>query len=255
MFDCARWILSALLIVSFCAAGCGEDTSSETSSSEGAPAAVDDAAAAGEDGATADETETADAEAAPPAEAPAGPVGLMKEVAIAPTATEAPPPSAFIFYSAKQAAPAVAEFHKKDLEAKGWKVSRNERKKLPGTTLSGAIQQYEKGTDVLTVILTEQLSDGPLTSVCVMDIPLPPTLSFLNPYGGQGSGEIGGSPADAIAWFTRELSARGWTADKPQETGGTHAINFRKGQRTLATQFRAIGADGKNSTFYFMHMG
>lgn len=243
--------LALMLAVGVVCTGCGTDES-ETSTDESGATAQADASASEEDLAAEDDP-APDAESAPAAKP--GPIGLMKDVAIAPSATDAPPASAFIFYMAKEEPTAVAEFHKKDLEGKGWKISRNEQKKLPGTTMSGTIQQYEKGSDVLTVVLTPQVSEYPLTSVCVMDIPLPPAMTYINPYGGQGSGEIGMTPDEAIAWFSKELSARGWTADKPQETGGTHAVNFRKGQRTLSTQFRPTGVDRKSSSFYFMHMG
>jgi hypothetical protein len=249
-----RYVAAALTIsLAFTlATGCGrdEDDTSAGQSSEATAEGYED---------TGDETaeaETTDAEAAQsPADKSASPApaGPTKDVAIAPSATDSPMQSAFIFYTAKEAAPAVAAFHKKDLESKGWKISRNDTSKLPGAaTAQGVIQQYEKGSDVLTVLLTEQVGEGTMTSVCVMDIPLPPTLSHINPYGGQGSGEIAEPPAQAIAWFTKELSARGWTASPVQDAGGTQAVNFRKGQRTLSTQFRPAG---KGTSFYFMHMG
>ncbi len=189
MLDTARRILSGLLILTFCVTGCGEDgASNDASYSEGTtpPEEGDTSDAEG----SADAPAETDAEAATPPDAAPAQTGPITEVAIAPSAHEEPMKSAFIFYTAKENAPALAEFHKKDLEAKGWKISRNDVSKLPGTTMSAGIQQYEKGSDVLTIVLAEQIAETTNTSVCVMDIPLPPSTTFINPYGGQGVGEI-----------------------------------------------------------------
>ena len=244
--------LSTLFALALIATGCGRDESdtsaSDTSGQRAQKEADDDSAAAAEGDAA------PDAAPAPSAEAPAQ-TGPIKHVAVAPSADENPVKGAFVFYSAKDKAPALAEFHKKDLESKGWKATRNDVNKLPGTTLGGAIQQFEKGADVLTVIVSEQAGTENTAMVGVMDLPLPPNTLYAIAYGGQMNGEMSLPPADAIAWFTKDLAARGWTADAPKETGGTHSVNFRKGQRTLATQFRAAGAKKEGSTFYFMHMG
>jgi|SRR5687768_2604876 len=246
-------VFAVVLCVSVLCTGCGKDES-ESASADGSDQTAQTDAATSDENAAAAEGDASGTEAPAPQAAPP-PTGPMKDVAIAPSKDGEPMKTAFIFYTAKEAAPALAEFHKNDLEAKGWKIGRNDVTKLPGSTMSGAVQQYEKGSDVLTVLLAEQVGEGTTTSVCVMDIPLPPTTTFINPYGGQGTGEILEPPAEAMAWFTKELTARGWTADKPQDAGGTHAINFRKGQRTLATQFRDAGGARKGSSFYFMHMG
>ena len=245
-----RFFTAALTIGLFCTfSGCGRDeseTPSAETSADDAAAQKDDAAAATPEGAAAPD---APADAAAPA-----PTGPTRDVAVAPSVDGEAMKGSFVFYSARDKAPALADFHKKDLEAKGWKIGRNDVNKLPGTTLSGAIQQYEKGSDVLTVVVSEQAGTDNLAMVGVMDIALPPNTLYAIAYGGPMNGEMSLPPADAIAWFTKDLAARGWTADKPQETGGTHAVNFRKGQRTLAAQFRAAGAKKEGSTFYFMHM-
>jgi hypothetical protein len=249
-----RFLTAALTIGLLCLfAGCGRDESeapsADTSSGDSTAAQGDDAPAAAPEEATAPDA-PADADATP------APTGPTRDVAIAPSVDGEPMKGNFVFYTAKDNAKALADFHKKDLEAKGWKLGRNDTTKLAGTTsLSGAIQQYEKGSDVLTVLLTEQLGEGTTTSVCVMDIPLPPATTFINGYGGQGTGEITDTPDASMAWLTKELTARGWTADKPQDAGGTRAVNFRKGQRTLSTQFRDAGGARKATSFYFMHMG
>ena len=249
MFRVRCW-LSAALTIGMLSVGCGRDesesTSAEESPNESPAAQTDDAAAMTEE--------------APAPDAAAGsaePVQTrpIKDIALAPSADEEPDARRVRLLLRQGQSPRVAEFHKKDLESKGWKTTRNDVNKLPGTTLGGAIQQFEKGSDVLTVVAAEQVAEGDAAMVGVMDIPLPPRTLYAIAYGGQMNGETAEPPADVIAWMTRDLTARGWKASKPQDVGGTHAVNFTKDQRTLSTQFRPAGAVKQGSTFYFMHVG
>ena len=254
MFVHMRWSVSALLTVVFCVAGCGEDKATESAYDEGtAPAAKGDsppADATADDGAaTADDQPTASAANKPPAiptpDVPIPPGVKEEEVSRA----------GWVTYGATQKATELASFYEKDLTAKGWTLGRNETKPLAGTTLNGAIQEYRKGTDVLTVCLTEQpASEGTMTMVVVMDIPLPPKTTQVVAFANQVIIETPESPDESIALLTKKLAPLGWTSPKPpSEASGTKSVGFVKGNRSLSTNVRA-GSGQKGSSITLMHL-
>lgn len=254
MFDRARWFLSALLIVCFCIAGCGEEKSADTSYDEGtSPAAgADD----GEDGATAEGEMDSGEQPAEVAQQEKKPAVATPDVPIPPGVKEDDISLAgWVSYAIAQKAPELAAFYQKELTAKGWTLGRNETKTLAGTTLSGAIQEYRKGSDVLTVNLTEQpASEGTMTMVVVMDIPLPPKTTQVVAFANQVMIETPEAPDESIAFFTKHLVPLGWSAPKAAtEAGGTKSVAFTKGNRTLNMNVRS-GSGQKGSSITLMQL-
>ncbi|MDQ3440951.1 MAG: hypothetical protein M3478_11450 [Planctomycetota bacterium] len=253
MFVLSRWFLSALLMFALCAAGCGEDKAGETSYDDGT------ASAAKGDGAIADaEVDDPDAPAdQPTASAANKPLAIpTPDVPIPPGVKEEDVGRAgWVTYGAAQKAAELASFYQKDLTAKGWTLGRNETKPLAGTTLSGGIQEYRKGSDVLTVCLTEQpATEGTMTMVAVIDIPLPPKTTQVVAFANQVVIETPESPDEAIALMTKNLAPLGWSTPKPaSEAGGTKSVGFVKGNRSLSTNVRA-GSGQKGSSMTLMHL-
>jgi hypothetical protein len=50
----------------------------------------------------------------------------------------------FVFYTAAEKPGPLGDFHKKELEAKGWKQVRSKSASLSGSTLTGIVQEYTK---------------------------------------------------------------------------------------------------------------
>ncbi len=148
----------------------------------------------------------------------------------------------------------LAAFYQKELPAKGWTLGRNDAKPLSGTTLTGVVQEYRKGSEVLTVCLTEQIaSEGAATMVVVMDIPLPPDTTQIVAFGNQAVIETPQTLDEAIAFLTKHLAPPGWSTSKVNESGGTKSLSFRKGNRTLSTNVRA-GSGQKGASITMMHI-
>jgi len=236
MFDRARSFLSALLIVSFCVAGCGEDKSADTSSDEGT-------ASAGQD-----DAETTEAEStpdAPPADSAQETKPAVTAASDVPMPNEIIPDSTVKFdwlsYNSKQKPAELAAFYQKEFPAKGWTLGRNDSAPLAMKTLTGVVQEYRKGANVHTVVLTEQIgSDANYTMVMVLDIPLPPKTSQVVAFGQQAVIETPEPPPAAIDWFTKNLAPLGWTvAGAPQDLGGATTVNFKKDKRTISATVRA----------------
>ena len=254
MFIRARWMVSALLTVAICVAGCGEDNASEATQAEGAASAAkgedatpdasaDDAAAAADDQPTASAANKSPAIPTPDVPIPPG----VKEEDVA--------RAGWVTYGATQKPTELSSFYQKDLTAKGWTLGRNETKPLAGTTLNGAIQEYRKGADVLTVCLTEQLAgEGTMTMVVVMDIPLPPKTTQVVAFANQVIIQTPESPDESIALLTKNLAPLGWTSPSPaSEAGGTKSLGFVKGNRSLSANVRA-GSGQKGSSITLMHL-
>lgn len=249
MFDRARLLVSALLIVTFCLAGCGEESSSSETASE-----YDNTVPAAEG-------EDTSAEADASADDQPAPAEPVKAVVATP---DVPIPSGvkdnevlrsgWVTYMAAQKPAELAAFYQKELPAKGWTLGRNDTKPLSGTTLTGVVQEYRKGSEVLTVCLTEQIaSEGAATMVVVMDIPLPPDTTQVVAFGNQAMVETPQTPDEAIAFLTKHLAPLGWSTPKASESAGTKSLAFRKGNRTLSTSVRA-GSGQKGASITMMHV-
>jgi hypothetical protein len=243
------------------AAGCDRG---DSSSSAQKPAGTEPARAdrAHDAGATADAGKPADAAdedaAAAPSDADASAAPAAKtptpDVALPPTVQDRPVKAGIIFYSAKGKPAEMAAFHQKDLEAKGWKLGRNDSAPVPGSTLTGVVQEYTKGPDVLTVALTEQAgSDDTVTFVYVMDFPVPPKSRVIAgyPFAIVESDE---SPDATGAWFRKELTARGWTGGGQKEAGIAKSVVYKKGGRTLQPIVLPVGGGRTGSRIQLMHM-
>ena len=239
MFERARVVLpSSLMIVSLWVAGCGE-TPADSSGDEGsAPAAADKPSDPGKQSGSAK---------------PAAP-----DVPIAP---EVIPDSttklAWVSYNSPMKPADLAAFYQKEFTAKGWTMGRNDIAPLAMKTLTGAVQEYRKGSDVHTVVLTEQMgSDANYTMVMVMDIPLPPQTTQVVAYGQQAALEMRETPDEAMAFFTKHLSALGWSGPQaPADVGGTKSATFSRdnGARTITLSVRP-GGGSKGSSVTLMHV-
>ena len=255
-----RLFAATLLVALIGASTVGCDRGDSAPSSSTPPAAGPGETASkdsGDDGAADDAGNPDDADAAGQTPAPPKAAAASKtptpDAALPPSVDGEPVKAGFIFYVAKDKPAPLAAFHQKDLEAKGWKLGRNDSGPLAGTTLVGIVQEYTKGNEVITVGLAEQVAtEGNLTMASLMDIPLPPKAKVVTafPYTVL---EVPDSSEATVAWFQKELGARGWTAGRQNDSGASKAVTFKKAGRTL--QPVILPLSGKTSTqVQLMHM-
>jgi len=261
-------LVLALAVGAF-ASGCDRGDAPQTSSapapaggtSEQAPGAPGAKAAAPKGDAAdppGDDPEPADASAdastdAPDSKAAAAPQVPTPDVALPPSVDGEPSKAGFILYSAKAKPAPLADFHKKDLETKGWKLGKNRSAALSGTTLTGVVQEYTKGKDQLTVLLTEIAAEDPASMGMVLDMPLPPNKQVVVAFPFVII-ETEAGPEETAAWFKKELVPRGWTAGKEEKTGDNRAVNFTKTGRSLQAQIRPQGGGKPGSSVQLMHV-
>ena len=217
------------------AGGCDRGDSSQTSSGPAAKSGEQAQQDGADDSAAADAgSEDADAQDAPaPAKTTRVATTPTPDVAFPPSVDGEPVKAGFIFYVAKDKPGPLAAFHQKDLEAKGWKLGRNDTGPLAGTTLVGTVQEYTKGNEVITVGLTEQVAtEGSMTMATLMDIPLPPKAKVITvlPFAVL---EVPLSPEATVAWFRKELGARGWTVGRQNESDASKPDTFTKAGRRI----------------------
>lgn len=242
MFERTRLVLpSSMMIVSLWVAGCGEEKSADSSPDEGSAPAVADA--------------PADAGKRPDS---ARPAVAAPDVPVAPKVIpDSTTKLAWVSYNSPMNPAELAAFYQKEFTAKGWTIGRNDIGPLAMKTLSGAVQEYRKGSDVHTVVLTEQIGgDGNYTMVMVMDIPLPPKTTQVVAFGQQAAIETPGTPDEAMAFFTKNLSALGWSGPKAAgDVGGTKSASFSKDNdtRTITLSVRP-GSGSKGSSVTLMHL-
>jgi hypothetical protein len=264
----AALILAA--VVGVCAAGCDRGDAPQNSSaptpaagtSEKAPGAPGAKAAApkgdaadsrGDDSEPADTSADASTDAPESTKVAAAPQVPTPDVALPPSVDGEPSKAGFIFYAAKAKPAPLAEFHKKDLEAKGWKLGKNRSAALAGTTLTGVVQEYARGKDQLTVILTEIASGDPASMGMVLDMPLPPNKQVVVAFPFVII-ETEAGPDETAAWFKKELVTRGWAAGKEEKTGDNRVVNFTRTGRSLQAQIRPQGAGKPGSSVQLMHV-
>ena len=247
MSDSARRFASALCLAVMCVAGCGE---SSTDESAGTTAAAPEGDA---DNAVAE----TDAAEQPPAAADksAKPAVATPQVPIPPGVKEEDVGRAgWVSYGVAQKPAEVTAFYQKEMTAKGWTLGRNDSKPLAGTTnMTGVVQEYTKGSEVLTVCLTEQIaSEGALTMVVVMDTPVPADATQVVAFTNNLMIESPQAPDAAVAAFAKQLTSLGWTAKAPSASGGTTSAGFTKGNRSLSVNVRANAKKG--SSMQIMHL-
>lgn len=257
MFDRACVLLSTLLIATLCVAGCGQEESADPAPDEAAPVADagDDAGEAGT--AEGDTVATDDTDA---------PADAQPEKPVAPSpATAAPVPpgvpadevtrAGWLSYSTAQQPDELAAFYQKALTGQGWTLGRNDSKKIAGTTLTGVVQEYKKGSELLTVCLTEQLAhEGTVTMVVVMDTPLPPDTTQVVAFANQAVVETPQSPDETLAFFQKHLAPLGWTSKSTSEAGRTKSMGFSKDSRTLSLNVRPAGGGKSGTTLTMMQI-
>jgi hypothetical protein len=203
------------------------------------------------DGASADAADTSDA---PPAATPTNTIPTP-DVPLPKSIQGEAMKGGFVLFSAAEKPKPLGEFYKKELEAKGWKLGRNHAAPHALTTLTGVIQEYTKGNEVLTVSLNEQIADGDLSIALVMDIPLPPNTTQVIATGLNTLIEVPESPEAVLAWFGKELPARGWTAGQQSDVGGgSKKAEFKKGGRNLSVMVRGASGGKPGTSAQLMHL-
>lgn len=218
----------AVALVALFVTGC--DRQETASNQPGAQQPADRESETQDDGPVPDDSD----EPAVDAPAPAAKAATVPtpDVPLPPTVDGEAAKAGFVFFTAKDSPKNVAAFYQKEMEAKGWKIGRNESKTDPG--LASVVQQYAKGNEVLTVLLQEQIgSEKNFTAALILDFQLPPTAKQVVPILNAVTLTTP-EPQDAtLAWFARELGARGWTAQSPATSGGMKTQSHKKGGRSV----------------------
>jgi hypothetical protein len=236
--------------------GCDRgDSSSNPSPAPAAPSSGGSAPSASADPADASDDAAAGDSSKSSAPAAGGATAKLQtpDVALPPSVDGEPVKAGFIYYNAKAKPAALGDFHRNDLQAKGWKLARSESAAVAGTKLTGLVQEYVKGRDVLTVALTEQIAgEGDLTMVSVMDIPVPPKAKAIAAFPFTIL-ETTEPPDDAAAWLKKELTARGWAAGGESAAGIANAVDFKKAGRNLQAQVMPLGGGKSGARVQLMH--
>jgi hypothetical protein len=108
---------------------------------------------------------------------------------------------------------------------------------------------------MMTVVLTEQIgSEDNFSIVQVMDVPLPPTVTQVVPTGLVTAIEVSEAPEKVLAWFSKELPARGWTAGRQSASDGVKGAEFRKAGRAITVNARPAGGGSAGSSIQLIHM-
>jgi hypothetical protein len=247
-------IALSIAMVFILVGGCDRDESA-SAPAPSAPAPGSPSTPANDDGVdndtSADASDTSDA---PPPAAPQNTVPTP-DVPLPKSIQGEAMKAGFVFFSAEEKPKPLGEFYKKELEAKGWKLGRNHTAPHGLTTLTGVIQEYTKGNEALTVSLNEQIADGDLSIVLVMDIPLPPNTTQVIATGLNTLIEVPESPDAVLAWFGKDLPARGWTAGPQSDVGGgSKKAEFKKGGRNLSVMVRAASGGKPGTSVQLMHL-
>lgn len=240
-----RFLTLVLAVMAgLCAFGCDREQSASNESGGQPPPSRESEAES--DGPLPDDADV------PAAAAPKAPPVPTPDVPLPPTIVGEAAKMGFVFFSATDLPKTVGAFYQKEMEAKGWKIGRNETKNA-GSNLTSVLQQYTKGNEVLTVVLLEQIgSEKNMTSALIMDIALPPSTQQVVPIIMSATMTMPEAPDAALASFARELGARGWSAQAAAESGGNKTQTHKKGLRSLMVIARAMPGN-KGTSIQLQH--
>jgi hypothetical protein len=115
------------------------------------------------------------------------------------------------------------------------------------------VQEYARGGDVLTVALSQQIaSEGDFTMAMVMDVPMPPKSQAIVAFPSLLV-ETAEAPDAALAWYVKELAARGWSAGRQSTAGTARSASFTKSGRSLQAIVSPLGGGKTGATVQLMH--
>ena len=218
----------AVALVSLFETGC--DRQETATNQPGAQQPADRESETPDDGPVPDDSDEPAADApAPAAKAATIPT---PDVPLPPTVEGEAAKAGFVFFTAKDNPKNVGAFYQKEMEAKGWKIGRNDSTTTSG--LANVVHQYTKGGEVLTVLLQEQIgSEQNFTAALILDIALPPTAKQIVPIINAVTLTTPETQDATLAWFAKELAARGWSAKAPGASAGMKTQGHTKGGRAL----------------------